>query len=410
MGKKSLKIAMIGHKRIPSREGGIEIVVDELSSGLVKLGNSVTVYNRKGHHVSGKEYDCGNQESSYKGVKLVNVFTINKSGVAAITSSISATVMVLIKHMMKKERCDCIHYHAEGPSAILWLPHLFRMHIVVTIHGIDWQRAKWNGLGRQYLIFGEKMAVKYADHIIVLSKNIEKYFMDTYQRKTVFIPNGINKPVLQSPQKITELWGLTKDSYILFLGRIVPEKGIHYLIEAFQQLKTDKKLVIAGGSSDTDGYVKQLKTLAGSDSKILFTNFVEGQVLDELYSNAYVYCLPSELEGMSIGLLEALSYGNCCVVSDIPECSEVVEDKGIVFETGNVKQLTQCLQQCCDDVELVNSFKREAADFVTSRYNWDTIVKSTLELYKKEQYETEPYVEEHYEQIGRTNYENSNGQ
>ena len=152
------------------------------------------------------------------------------------------------------------------------------------------------------------------------------------EEKTHFIPNGVNRPAIKNAEIITEKYGLTKDSYFLFLGRLVPEKGIRYLIEAFKDVKTDKKLVIAGGSSDTDSFMKELNELARDDERIIFTGFVQGRMLDELYSNAYIYTLPSDLEGMPLSLLEAMSYGNCCLVSDIPECAEVVEDKALVFK------------------------------------------------------------------------------
>ena len=177
--------------------------------------------------------------------------------------------------------------------------------------------------------------------------------MDTYGRKTVFIPNGVNRLILRSPQLIKEKLGLEKDEYILFLGRLVPEKGITYLIEAFKGVTTDKKLVIAGGSSDTDEFMQELKKLAEGDDRIVFTGFVQGQMLEELYSNAYVYTLPSDLEGMPLSLLEAMSYGNCCLTSDIAECAEVVEDKALVFKKSDVSDLKQKLQYACDNPEAV---------------------------------------------------------
>lgn len=200
-------------------------------------------------------------------------------------------------------------------------------------YGVDWQREKWqSGFGSKFIRQGEKNAVKYADEIIVLSKGVQDYFKETYGRETHFIPNGVNRPQIRKANLITEKFGLKKDSYILFLGRLVPEKGIRYLVEAFKNVKTDKKLVIAGGSSDTDPFMEELKGLAKDDERILFTGFVQGAMLDELYSNAYIYTLPSDLEGMPLSLLEAMSYGNCCLVSDIPECAEVVEDMMIKHE------------------------------------------------------------------------------
>ena len=374
--KGKLNIAMLGHKRIPSREGGIEIVVEELSTRMVKAGHSVTCYNRAGHHVSGKEFD-GCDLKKYRGVKLKSVLTINRKGFAAMTSSFFGSICTAVR------RYDVVHFHAEGPCAMLWLPKLFGKKCIATIHGIDWQRAKWGGFASKYIKFGEKVAVKFADEIIVLSRSVQKYFMETYGRKTTFIPNGVNRPALHSPQLIKEKYGLNKDEYILFLGRLVPEKGITYLIEAFKNVKTEKKLVIAGGSSDTDVFMKELEELAKDNDRIIFTGFVQGQLLEELYSNAYLYTLPSDLEGMPLSLLEAMSYGNCCLTSDIAECAEVVENKALLFKKSNVGSLREKLQFVCDNPEEVSMLKDGAADFICHKYNWDDVVEQTLKLYQR---------------------------
>lgn len=365
---------MLGHKRIPSREGGVEIVVEELSTRMAAEGHAVTCYNRKGHHVSGKEFDT-NALSEYKDVKLKNVLTIDKKGLAAMTSSFFAA----IKSAFGKY--DIIHFHAEGPCAMIWIPKLFGKRCVCTIHGLDHQRAKWTGFARKYILFGEKMAVKFADEMIVLSRGVQEYFREVYGRKTVFIPNGVNMPECKNADLITSEFGLRKDDYILFLGRIVPEKGLRYLVEAFKQVDTDKKLVIAGGSSDTEDFWNELKDMSQDDERIVFTGFVQGQLLEELYSNAYIYTLPSDLEGMPLSLLEAMSYGNCCLVSDIAECAEVVEDKAVTFAKSDVTDLKEKIQWLCDNHEVVMKYKSEAAEFICGKYNWDEIVARTLELY-----------------------------
>ncbi len=170
----------------------------------------------------------------------------------------------------------------------------------------------------------------------------------------------------------------------MFLGRLVPEKGIRYLVEAFKNVKTDKKLVIAGGSSDTDSFMEELKELAKGDDRILFTGFVQGAMLDELYSNAYIYTLPSDLEGMPLSLLEAMSYGNCCLVSDIPECAEVVEDKALIFKKSDVEGLARKkLQEACDHPEMLMKMKNQAADLICEKYNWDEVVRETMKLYTR---------------------------
>ena len=370
-----MKIAMLGHKRIPSREGGVEIVVEELCTRMVKSGHQVTCYNRKGHHVSGKDFD---QEigATYQGIRIKNAFTIDKKGIAAMLASVTGALAVAFGCY------DVVHFHAEGPCAMLWLPKLFGKRCVATIHGLDHQRAKWGKLASTYIMMGEKCAAKYADEIIVLSKGVQDYFMETYGRKTNFIPNGVNRPVSREANIIKEEYGLERNDYILFLGRLVPEKGIRYLIEAFRQVDTDKKLVIAGGSSDTDAFAEELRELAKGDERILFTGFVQGEKLDELYSNAYVYTLPSDLEGMPLSLLEAMSYGNCCLVSDIEECASVVEDHAFVFQKTNVLDLRDQLQKACDHPEIVQQYQMQAADFICERYNWDEVVEKTLELYR----------------------------
>ncbi len=374
---KKLNIAMLGHKRIPSREGGIEIVVEELSTRMVLQGHSVTCYNRSGHHVSGKEFDSGNLDM-YKGVKLKSVFSIDQKGLAALTSSFFASIKAAFG------RYDVVHFHAEGPCAMLWLPKLFGKRCVATVHGLDWQREKWKGgFGAKYIRFGEKVAVKFADEIIVLSKGVQDYFKQAYGRETRFIPNGVNRPEIRETELIKEQFGLDKDKYILFLGRIVPEKGLRYLVEAFKEVQTDKKLVIAGGASDTEDFMDEIKELAKGDDRILFTGFVAGRILEELYSNAYIYSLPSDLEGMPLSLLEAMSYGNCCLVSDIAECAEVVEDKAAVFKKSDVADLRAKLQMLCDNDELVRKYKNEATEFICRKYSWDDVVDKTMELYRR---------------------------
>lgn len=380
MQLEKLKIAMLGHKRIPSREGGVEVVVEELATRMVAQGHDVTCYNRKGHHIAGETFD--NQEiqkkTMYKGIHLKQVWTINRRGFAAMTSSFFASVLIAFSPY------DIVHFHAEGPCAMLWLPKLFGKRCIVTVHGLDHQRAKWGKKAKAYIRFGEKVAVKFADEIIVLSKNVQEYFTTTYGRETVYIPNGTEAQQPQSADKIARALQLHKDEYILYLGRIVPEKGLEYLIQAFRKTNTDKKLVIAGSSSDTDDYCKRIRHLAKDNKRIVFVGFVQGQALAELYSNAYIYALPSDLEGMPLTLLEAMSYGNCCLVSDIPECTEVVEDYAVVFAKGNVEDLTRKLQMLCDDVAFVQGYKAQASAFICNKYNWDDVSTQTVSLYKNE--------------------------
>lgn len=386
LNKESLKIAMLGHKRIPSREGGVEIVVNELSTRLVAKGHRVDAYNRRGSHVSGKEF-VNRIGKNYNGIRIITIPTFENKSLNAIVYSFFASIRVLFG------RYDVIHYHAEGPCAMIWLPKLFGKRVVATIHGLDWQRSKWGNFASKVLKFGEKMAAKYADEVIVLSTNMQQYFKEAYGRDTVYISNGIAQNDQQEIQEIEKKWNLHKNEYILFLARIVPEKGVHYLIDAYKQIKTDKKLVISGGSSHSMEYFEELKKMAGGNEKIIFTDFVGGRDLEELFSNAYIFVLPSDIEGMAIGLLEAMSYGNCCLVSAIPENIEVVEDKAFTFAKGNVQDLKKQLEELIDNPEKVLRCKQEAASFICNKYSWERVVEKTLAVYKgKEQFDMEKIV------------------
>lgn len=370
-----MRIAMIGHKRIPSREGGIEIVVEELATRLVKNGHHVDVYNRKGRNVQDKNADTEKHTlKEYKGIKLLTIPTINKKGIDALIYSFFATIRALFG------KYDVIHYHAEGPCAMLWIPHLFGIKTVATIHGLDWQRSKWGGFATKYIKFGEKIAAKYADEIIVLSKGVQQYFKDTYNRETNFIPNGVNKPEIKEANVIKEKWGLEKDNYILFLARIVPEKGLHYLIDAYKQIETDKKLVIAGGASHTNDYLEQIKDMVKDDDRIIMTGFVQGQELEELYSNCYLYCLPSDVEGMPISLLEAMSYGCNCLVSNIEENIQVTGEYATTFKKGDITDLKEKLTVVCSEKK---NNDNEVMIYVKEKFNWDNVLEKTEKIYFK---------------------------
>ena len=230
---------------------------------------------------------------------------------------------------------------------------------------------------------GEKIGARCAHEIIVLNHGTQRYFLDTYGRTTHYIPNGVNPAAPVPADIIREKYGLEKDSYILYLGRMVPEKGCHYLVDAFKKLDTDKKLVIAGGSSDTRWYMDELKEQAGGDERIIFTGFVDGALREELYSNACLFVLPSDLEGMPLCLLEAMSYGNCVITSDIEECTNVIHDNGISFRKSDMDDLAQKLTYALSHPNTVRMFKWLAAEYVCTRFPWERIVEETLALYEK---------------------------
>ena len=367
---------MIGHKFIPSRDGGVEVVVSSLAPRLAETGYDVTCYNRTSRQ-SRKLRKEGKLAREYRGVRLVWTPTLDRRGLAAMTSSIIATVMASFS------RCDLIHFHTEGPCVLCGLPRLLGKKIVVTVHGLDHMRQKWGRFASAYIMKGEKAAVRHAHRIIVLSKGVQEYFLREYGRETVLIPNGIDPAEIRPACEITERFGLASREYILFLGRLVPEKGIHYLIEAYRKLRTDKKLVIVGRTSDTDGYVRQLYEMAGDDPSFIFTGFLQGTVMEELYSNAYLYVLPSDLEGMPLTLLEAMNYGCCCVTSDIGECADVMDGCGFTFPRGNTEALRETLQDLCDHPEKAEAHRAEARKVVASKYTWNDITAQTARLYSE---------------------------
>lgn len=369
-----MRIAMIGHKRYGSREGGVEVVVTELARRMAALGHEVTCYDRSGSDVmTGDAADC--RARTVDGVRVVPVKTIDKKGLAALSSSYFATMAAI------KDRPDVIHYHAEGPCVPLPLAKRAGIRTVATIHGLDWQRAKWGKLASTYIKMGERAAATKADELIVLSEGVKRYFMEAYGREAVFIPNGVDAKEALPASVIKEKWNLEKYSYLLYLGRLVPEKRPELLIEAFKALDTNKRLVIAGGSSDTSAYEKELRAAARGDSRIVFTGFVTGEPLAELYSNCYAYVLPSDVEGMPMSLLEAMAYGRCCVTSDIPECADVLAGNGVTFEKGGADSLRAALRDLLADAGRADALGTAAKAHVEKTYNWDSVVERTLAVY-----------------------------
>ena len=372
-----MKVAMIGHKVVPSRRGGIESVLTALCPLMVDMGIDVTCYNRLSDKVENEFVDTV-VNKTYCGVKLKKAWTLKKRGVSAMIASFSAAISAAFGNY------DVVHFHAEGPCAALWIPKLFGKKCVATVHGLDWQREKWGkGFASKYIKFGEKILAKYADEVIVLSRSAYDYFKETYNRESIIINNGIDRPEHIPASLITDRYGLEKDGYICIVSRLTKEKGIHYLIDAYNRVKTDKKLVIAGDTSDTDDYVAFLKEKAEGNPDIVFTGFISGDILKEMYSNAYLVSLPSDLEGMSISLLEALAFGNAVLCSDIPENTDVAEERAMYFRKSNIDDLADKLQTLCNNEDIVNKLRDGVDEFILEKYNWNDVAERTCDLYKK---------------------------
>lgn len=361
-----MKIAMIGQKGIPANGGGIEKHVEEMAVRLVEQGHDVTVYCRNTYVEKGLE--------EYKGVKLKTIKTIDSKSLDAIVYTFKATIHSLI------EGYEIYHYHALGPASLSFIPKIFRKKVVVTVHGLDWQREKWGRFAKAYLKFGEFITGHFADKIISVSKNLKEYFIEKYKRSeenVVFISNGVNIQCNIEPNEIKK-FGLNRDEYILFLARLVPEKGAHYLIEAYNKLHINKKLVIAGGSSFSDGYVEKLKKQGENNKNIIFTGNVSGGLLSELYCNCFLYVLPSDIEGMPLTLLEALSYGRKVLVSDIKENVQVIENinNSYSFNKSDINDLYNKINLIISETIKYNP--EDIIKIIEEQYSWKNVVSEYI--------------------------------
>ncbi|HRH32528.1 MAG TPA: glycosyltransferase family 4 protein [bacterium] len=363
-----MKIAFIGQKGIPAISGGVERHVEDLAVRLAAQGHEVIAYTRP-HYTDPLL-------TEYKGVRLISLPSIATKSLDAISHTFLACFDII------RLQVDIIHFHSIGPSSLIWLAKLLnpRVKIISTFHSRDYFQEKW-GLGaRLYLKFGEWMACRAADTTIAISKSLANSAEADYGRKVEYVPNGVAEVSLKAADKINK-WGLVKDNYILTVARLIPNKSIHHLIEAYKQLATDKKLVIVGGSAFTETYETYLKELAADNPDIIFTDSQSGDILAELYSNTCLFVQCSELEGLSIALLEAMAYGKGILVSDIPENIEAISNTGKTFKVKNTEDLLKQLQWCLEEKEVMSNLGRAAQERALTTYNWDLIVKETENIY-----------------------------
>jgi glycosyltransferase involved in cell wall biosynthesis len=345
---------------------------------MAKQGHDVTVFCRK-------QYSAGTLPPHPR-IRLRHIPTMATKHLEAITHT-AACLPGLCSGF------DVVHVHATGPSLLSWVPRLFGRKVVVTVHGMDYRRGKWGRMAKLVLRAGAWTAANCPDETIVVSRELRTIYEQEYGRETTWVPNGVSRPLVRPLVRLKKL-GLARGKYVLSLGRLVPEKGLHTLIEAFRGLdrSSDVKLVIAGGSSHSDGYVDHLKELAGDDERIMFVGPLYGADKDEAFSNAALFAMPSELEGMPITLLEAMSYGCPVLASDIPECREVCEAPGLAMGPGQ----HACATFACKDASdlrakleetiadpLREARGRHAQRHVLQTYNWDAITERTLQVYSR---------------------------
>lgn len=351
-----MKIAYIGSRGFPGFNAGVEKSLEEICPRMADLGHEMTLYCSK---------QVTTPEQFYKNTFLRRMPAIPTKHLETFSRTMLSAWDALFRHY------DIVHFHSIGPALLSWLTRFSSCKTVVTVHGLDWRRAKWGPVAKTFLRAGEKASIFFPDRTIVVSQDLKRYFESQYHKPVVYIPNGVN-PVAPIPAKqIHEKWGLGPKDYVLFASRLVPEKECHTLIQAFQSLQTDKKLVIAGASWHSDDYVAALKKMANGNPGIIFTGWAEGEVLKELYSNAYLYCLPSTIEGLSLALLEAMSFGLCPLVSDIPENLDVIEGNGVSFKTGDKNDLAFRLRELLENSEKTKCLGALARKAVLAQYSWD---------------------------------------
>lgn len=370
-----MKIAYIGQKGIPAAFGGVDFHVEELSKRLVQRGHEVYVYVRNWH--------TDRNLREYQGVKLIHTSTIRTKHLDALMHSLTSSLHSIFQDY------DIIHYHGLGSTIFCWFHRFLRGKVVVTLHGLDWQRGKWGSFAKVFLKFTERTATYIPDKTIVVSKSQKEYFESKYKREFIYIPNGVNIPKRRLLSGIIkEKYGLIGEDYLLWMGRLTPEKRVDWLIKAFREIKgkvPNLKLVIAGGSSATDEYVKGLKKFAGDDERIIFTGYVAGQEKEELFSNSLLFVLPSYLEGLPIALLEAMSCRIPSLVSDISPHREVISEgvDGFFFQSDDFSDLVEKLEILLKNSDKLSNIGKNARRKVEKEYNWDEVVRKTEGIYKE---------------------------
>lgn len=374
-----MHIAMIGQKGLPAQYGGVETHVQELATRLVRLRHSVTVYGRAWYVPRGTR--------RLNGIPIIRAPSIHTKNLDAITATFFA-----VMHAVFLVRPDVYHFHGVGPALLSWIPRILapRATVVTTFHSLDRSHEKWGRFARFMLKLGERAAFTFADETIIVGKTITKYAEKEYGKRGTYIPNGIVPvrtsvdPLLLSP------FGLEPFGYIAMVSRLVPHKGAHTLIAAWQRARAlqpelfkNMKLAIIGGSAFTDSYVRKLQMLITHDDSVVMTGYQRGESLDALFAGAAFMVHPSISEGLPIAVLEEMSYGKAVIAADIPETMEVVGEYGIPFSAGNVDALADAIIDLAEDPMQAAAIGHTARVFVEDEYHWDDIACETANLYRR---------------------------
>ncbi|MGO9124948.1 MAG: glycosyltransferase family 4 protein [Terriglobales bacterium] len=363
--QKRMRVAFIGGRGVVSKYSGIEAYYEEVGKRLVELGYDITVYCRTYFTPA---------LDTYNGMRLVRLPTIRSKHLETLVHTLLSSIHAAFSG------CDIVHYHAQGPALFSSLPQLFGKKTAVTVQGLDWRRKKWGRFASRVLRLGELASARVPDATMVVSHTLQEYYRLNYGIETTYVPNGATLRQRNGPAYLNQ-WNLEPDKYILFAGRLSPEKNCHLLIDAYEKLATSAKLVFAGGSSHTDAYAEGLRRRASD--RVVFTDWVAGDALSELLTNAALFVLPSDLEGLSLALLEAMGAGTCVLTSDIPENREVVDGAGFTFRAGDVNDLTRMLDLLLSHERMRVTAARLALDRVRDQYQWSQIAKDISAAYEK---------------------------
>ena len=360
-----MKIAFIGARGVVGKYSGIETYYEELGSRLAALGHEVTVYCRS-YFTPGV--------NRYRGMRVKRFPTVRSKHLETVVHTALSTFDALFK------RYDIVQFHALGSAPFAFVPRLIGSKTVVSVCGLDGRRAKWGGFARRYLEACEWASVHCPTAASVVSAELARYFAERYGQEVTYIPNGVTLQSKVSADHLEPL-GLSERNYILYVGRLTPEKACEDLIAAYKACDTNLKLAFVGGSTYADSYVESLKKEASD--RILFLGFQQGDALSALFSNAYFYVLPSRIEGLSISLLEAMGYGNCVLTSDIPENRDIVKDCGETFRTGDVSNLAEQMQYLMKHPAVVAQRGAAARACIEANFTWDIIAKQTDAFYRE---------------------------
>ena len=320
-----LRIAMVGSRGVPAAYSGIERAIEEIGQRLVALGHEVTVF------CMAARYD--KRPATYRGMTLRYLPSIaGKHAEMLVHAALSSVVSTIGNY-------DVVHFHACGPALFAGIPRLSGKVTIATLHGRDWSASKWGRIASFGLRLGEWSACHLASKATCVSMASKADLKHRLGRDVECVPNGVLPASRRPLGEVAERFGLVPQGYITFVGRLTRNKNVHHLVEAFRGIETTKKLLILGGDTADPTYVRHLRSLAAGDDRIVFTGLVLGDTLVELCSNAYLFCLPTAHEGMSIALLESLAYGVPVLVSNIPANLEVIDGAGercgLTFAVGS---------------------------------------------------------------------------